>query len=223
MSAQTFYIFSNAEIALMAYSRGFRKIVGFELPGNSSDEDDTIRTLNFLVNKGIYENTDNTFHMKEPFRSMITQMCRSQEIICVHYSDDNNSDLCCYPSDQILVCEQSSDCSRIKMNLCSIQELNERIISEVKTVKKGEHLYPEEQLISETDAFIENGKLSPNSTASLWVEKRNLVSGKRADLFLFEKALSSYLVCRRDGHAVMTGSSPGEITDSLIGLWEMEL
>ena len=105
------------------------------------------------------------------------------------FSDDNTADLCCYPSEQILVCEQSSDRSRIKMNLCSIQELNERIISGVNAVKKGEQTYPEEQLIAETDELIEKGKLLPNGTVTLWVEKSSLVSGKRADLFLFENEM----------------------------------
>ena len=109
------------------------------------------------------------------------------------------------------------------MNLCSIQELNERIISGVNAVKKGEQTYPEEQLIAETDELIEKGKLLPNGTVTLWVEKSSLVSGKRADLFLFEKVLSSYLVCRKDGRAIMSGSSLGEIADFLNGLWEMDL
>ena len=78
-------------------------------------------------------------------------------------------------------------------------------------------------MIAETDELIEKGKLLPNGTVTLWVEKSSLVSGKRADLFLFEKVLSSYLVCRKDGRAIMSGSSLGEIADFLNGLWEMDL
>ena len=201
------YLFTYSEMSVMVLSMGYKNIVGFDLGIIDSDQCSIFNTLNSMVNRNIYKNTDRCFYLNEPYREMIKMMCTAKEILCIKFKNNSFSDLCCYISeDNILVCELSRENKKVRITVMSSDSLWNLLIEDkrlpiYKNAKNAEvdSKYETDIPLEDVDKLHGVGILTPDINVSVRIEKYNIISGGRVDAVTIEKALNNYISYLKDG------------------------
>ncbi len=192
-------IFSDAEIILMACTLGYKNITGFDFCPDKIEELRAINILNSLVNKEIYKNEDRLFVLQQPYRKMISRMCTAENIVSIHYSNENMSDLCCYIDDDILVCKRTDFDDRVKLRFVDTEGLWEEFIGRyIKDLMYDSLDDTVSGLTDDQTAELEllkkQGYISWDMSSKLWVEGKNIKNQSSCGIVLYKKALERYFV-----------------------------
>ena len=222
------YLFTSSELTVMVLSMGYKNIVGFDLGRSNNDLSSMINTLNSMVNRNIYKNTDRYFHLNEPYREMIKMMCTAEEILCIKFKNNSFSDLCCYISENsILVCELAGGNKKIKLTVMSPASLwnllNDGKCLPVPKNAESASEYETDMLLKDVNRSHEGDFLIPDMNVSVRIEKYNIVTGKRAAVVVIEKALNNYISYIKYDNIVNYVYSHEKLKEIFYDILEMKL
>ena len=218
------YLFDSEEIAFMASSMGYRTLTGFDFGETAFGADEAVNILSSLVNRGVYENTQEHFRLNEPFRVMITMMCECGQLLCIRFVDDSRSELCCYLSEgKMLVC--SLFCGKTRLTLTDESGLWELMLSDgaLPPEKDGlQHRLPQ-YTAQELSELLSDGMLCGDNEITVWMERKNTTLGISADIILAQRALGNVLITRKDGYTEQYPYTKEKLRELLSTLLEMSL
>lgn len=169
------YIFSHNQLKVLVLGYGCSRIAGLKLNAAALDNEAALAALNQLSNEGIITSDGKRFFASDKVKLIAQRLGASDMYIAVHTAKAALPDLCCYPGDCILVCnEGTGNGGRISLKLLSLEEFFELLYDEGYLPEDSENMPLDEKLESYEEAVHEG--YNPNAP----------INGEAHILFSFE-------------------------------------
>lgn len=156
------YIFSYDQLKVLVLGYGCSRITGLKLNSAALDNEAALIALNQLSNEGIITSDGKRFFASEQVKLIAQRLGASDIYIAVHTSKAALPDLCCYPGDSILVCnEETGSEGRIAVKFLSFEEFFENLYDEGYLPEDSENMPLEEKPETFENFILEN--YNPNA------------------------------------------------------------
>lgn len=116
-------ILTKDQLKTLLLGFGCNKCIGLGIDGSPVENEAAVRSLNSLSQMGLIVSDGKTFHGSEAAKKAAAALGASPRYLAVHTAKAALPDMCCYPSEVMLVCAVfPGDDNRVSMRFTSVPD-----------------------------------------------------------------------------------------------------